>query len=129
MAIRGLGQGFYRTTSMHLTTWQYKNLKAYLEYRDRPPSWIGYIRRSWRVYSLIIALFGLAAAIVYAIELRELSLVFVGMLAGLLLRDFAGYRKFLQLWPLLNAVFDWEYTKELVARHLRRQELMDEGEI
>ena len=129
MDSRGLAQGFYRTNSMHLTTWQYKTLKAYLEYRDRPPSWIGYIKRSWRVYLLIIATFGLAAAIAYAIELRELSLVFGGMLAGLLLRDFGVYRKFLQVWPLLNVIFDWEYMKELETRHVKRQELLDEGAI
>jgi hypothetical protein len=129
LASRGLEQGFYRANSMHLTNWQHKNLKAYLEYRDRPPSWIGYIKRSWRVYLLIFASFGLVAALDYALEFRELSLVMVGMLAGLLLRDFGVYRKFLQVWPLLDAIFDWEYMKELEASHQRRQELMDEGEI
>ena len=84
-------------------------LKAYLDHHQTPPTLITILARHfarWVGLSLITVGIGL----IVGLSLSEESFV-VGMLAGYVLKDCMHARLFVQMWPMLDDIFDWERVK------------------
>ncbi|HKI33431.1 MAG TPA: hypothetical protein VKA46_16370 [Gemmataceae bacterium] len=106
---------------MELTRFQRKNLVAYRQYHDDPPTWGGYFRRTWHLYLFIVGWIIGGALLVYWLGFPLVSAVLLGMLAGCLIRDYGMYRKFLQLWPALAEILDWERIDDLLQGNPKQE--------
>ena len=100
---------------MDLTKVQRRNLELYAHYRSTTPS-------VWRLFRLNLRrylVFGALLILLYALGpvggTDFLAWLASGMLLGLLLRDLATFRRFVHIWPALEAVLDWERVERLLS--------------
>ena len=103
-----------------MTPMQLRNLRLYLELRDKPMS-IGLLfRRNARIYGILLLLFTALAAFVYILYGLVPSLFVVTAFAVMVLRDIGFYRRNVQLWPCLNRVLDWSKVEEFVSAQAQK---------
>ena len=88
-------------------------LAALLESHRSPPTVAKYFRKSIRVHLILVALYGGLAGLFWNAGSDEAALAFLGMLGGMLLRDYAWFRVSVKQWPTFNALMDWERVEQV----------------
>lgn len=98
------------------TAVQQRNLRVYLQFRDRPMTVSGLFWANRRIYLLLTLFFGLATALFY----RALGGIAAGFVltayATLILRDIGHNRRSVQVWPMVREVLDWSKVEQLAAQ-------------
>jgi len=96
-----------------MTRLQLRNLRVYLQYRDRPMTLLGLFRTNLRIYFYLLIFFGVAGALFYSASgwriVSYLAVAFVTMIA----RDIGYFRRSARIWPMLQQVLDWKKVEEL----------------
>lgn len=104
-----------------ITPFQRKSLVAYLEYRESPPTIMRLVAKTWWYWFLLLpfASFVLLLGLAVNIGLNEdynflpLIIVFIaGFLFGKASYLLSIFRQFINLWPALRDVLDWNRVEE-----------------
>ena len=89
-------------------------LRQYLKFRDQPMTVAGLFRSNLKNYCLQFTIFGACAVALYYLTGLE-AMTYVAVVAvTVLLRDFGFFRRSVNLWPMTEAVTDWQRIEELL---------------
>jgi hypothetical protein len=100
---------------MTLTRCQRHALRRYQEYRLRAPTLGGLLMLSWKAHVFLVLVFLAGSYLCFVVEQPTAGWILIGMLFGALLRDVGLFRRFLQLWPALEATLDWQRVDEMLG--------------
>lgn len=98
-----------------MTRLQQRNLRIYLQYRERPMTIAGLVWANRRIYILLLVLFGTVGGLFYnAFGAAIAGYVGVAFVA-IILRDIGYFRRSARIWPVLQQVLDWQKVEQLAA--------------
>jgi hypothetical protein len=98
-----------------MTRLQQRNLRIYLQYRERPMTIAGLVWANRRIYILLLVLFGTVGGFFYnAFGAAIAGYVAVAFLV-ILVRDIGYYRRSVKIWPVIQQVLDWQKVEQLAA--------------
>ena len=99
---------------MQLTIRQVRQPRMSRACRDKPPTVLWYVRRSWRAYLLLGCVCGGGIAFFLWGGWPIASGFFAGFLLAAVARDLRWYSQFVQSWPLSNEITNWNRVDELL---------------
>lgn len=104
---------------MELTPLQRKALRGSLYFRAKKPTLGRLFWKSWRLYLTLVVAFILFAVVVEKLTSFKFyyTCFALGLLWGVLIRDIGSYRKFLNLWPVLSKVLNWNEVDALLKEN------------
>jgi len=74
---------------------------------------------AWRGHLILIVYFTFLASIAFVAGIPAVGFVSIGVGIGVLSRDLGLFRRFVQVWPVLSQVFNWQKIDELLASPLQ----------
>jgi len=101
---------------MALTKIQRIVLQRYQGYRQQPPTLLGLFRQSWQVEAILIVASALVIWFAYNSYVFWAVYLVAGLLVGALARDVGSFRRFLQVWPALSQVLDWQRVEQELSQ-------------
>ncbi len=100
---------------MQLTGQQLRTVRYYLDHRDRPPTWAGFLRRFARVLVLWVVV-GVAGCYLCVVAgLPTVAWLLAGMLVGAALREARQHHHVSRAWPAIAAIVDWDRAQALAG--------------
>jgi hypothetical protein len=84
-----------------------------LEARDKGYTLGRYYRWQARIYVFLLLIFGAGIAYFAWLGFEAAAVAMVGMLAGVLLRDFGVARGQMKSWPIQSRLLDWDRVRRL----------------
>ena len=101
---------------MALTKIQRIVLQRYQGYRRRPPTLLGLFRQSWQVGAILIVASAIVIWFAYNSHVFWAAYLVAGLLVGALARDVGSFRRFLQVWPTLSQILDWQRVEQELSQ-------------
>jgi hypothetical protein len=105
---------------MQLTRSQHRALSIYRWYHKHPPAWQFYLatmiwRSSYVIYLGVFVIAVLVGLISRGILIGGWPYLLLGLILGVVLRNFRLYQQTIRLWPMLDAIIDWDRVEALLA--------------
>ncbi len=91
-----------------------KQLKASTKYKGQSISAFFMYRRAWKAHLINIVTFSTLTYLAYSFVSKQHAIFVIGVLFGLLVRDFAWHRTLSKFWPVSDAVTNWEKVDEII---------------
>jgi len=99
---------------MKLTKYQFQALVNANNNRGKKFPIIGTLLKSWKTYIIISLVICCYSWWAWGLGQTELSIASLGFLLGILVRDIIWLRLQSRMWPLNNAITDWNEVEKLI---------------
>jgi len=99
---------------MRLTKHQRFTLAFYLDHRDRPPTSGEFFRRYALALFLRVLIVAVSAVACDVANIPSIGFLVAGLLIGATLRDWRHYYYTMHVWPLIQAIVEWERAARLL---------------
>ena len=95
-------------------------LRLFLRFRVRPPTVLGLVWINRWLYGLTAVLFAAIAWYFYS-RFGEVAASYIGVaFAAIILRDIGHFRRTVALWPVYQAIIDWEKAGQFADADARQ---------
>ncbi|MEP6668977.1 MAG: hypothetical protein ABJF10_07495 [Chthoniobacter sp.] len=98
-----------------MTPLQRRNLRVYLQYRERSMTVLGLFRANLPIYFYLLFFFGFVGALFYCAGGWRVTSYLAVALVTMLARDIGYFRRATRIWPVLRQVLDWQKVEQLAS--------------
>jgi hypothetical protein len=99
---------------MKISKSQLKRLKVSRELHGKNVSASGLFVRNWKHYLFLVGIIAAASYVFFTAITPGYTMLFLGALAGAILRDLGWFRITAQFWPVSEVITDWEKVDEII---------------
>ena len=94
-------------------------LRAYVDYREKPPSLGRFLAKPRPSFLIVMLLFASSSVLGFLADQPVYAYGRLGIIIGVLLANVSHWRPFQELWPILSAVLDWDKVEAALGEHRR----------